>query len=217
MSTMARPRIHTEATGEALLEAAVALLREGGPDRISVRAVAEATGTSSRAVYAVFGSRQALVDAVAERGYQGLATLVDRVPVTDDPVADLVAAGVDGFRAFATAEPEIFRLTFEQVSAEVLARPRVGRAALAAYRALERRVVRAQEAGAVHRARDVETVVFAFHSACQGLASSELAAASPPRGPGFWPMLAGRDLRQVWTTALRALVTGLGSAPGEEV
>lgn len=210
---MARPRIHTEATGEALIEAAVALLRQGGLEQISVRAVAEATGTSSRAVYAVFGSRQALVDAVAERGYRALATLVDGVPVTDDPVADLVGAGVDGFRAFATAEPEIFRLTFEQVSAEVLARPPVGRAALSAYQALERRVVRAREAGAVHPSRSVETVVFAFHSACQGLASSELAAAPPPEGPGFWPMLAGQDLRQVWTTTLQALVRGLASAP----
>jgi AcrR family transcriptional regulator len=210
---MARPKIHTEATGEALLEAAVRLLREGGPDRISVRAVAEATGTSSRAVYAVFGSRQALVDAVAERGYLGLAGLVDAVPVTDDAVADLVRAGVDGFRAFATGEPEIFRLTFEQVSADVLAQPRVARAALSAYRALERRVVRAQESGGVHRERSVESVVFAFHGTCQGLASSELAAAPPPTGPGFWPMLAGRDLRALWSDTLRALVSGLGSPP----
>lgn len=214
---MARPRIHTEATGEALIEAAVALLRQGGPDHISVRAVAEATGTSSRAVYAVFGSRQALVDAVAERGYRGLAVLVDAVPVTDDPAADLVGAGVDGFRAFAMRDPEIFRLTFEQVSADVLARPRVGRAALSAYQALERRVVRAQEADGVHRARSVASVVFAFHSACQGLAASELAAAPPPAGPGFWPMLAGHDLREVWATTLQALVTGLGSPPRGQV
>lgn len=210
---MARPKVHDEATGEVLLGAAVRLLREGGPDRVSVRAVAEASGTSSRAVYAVFGSKQALVDAVAERGYRGLAALVDAVPVTDDPATDLVLAGVDGFRAFATKEPEVFRLTFEQVSAEVLGRPGVGRSALSAYQALERRVDRARECGAVHPTRSVEAVVFAFHSTCQGLASSELAAAPPPAGPGFWPMLAGRDLRQVWSDTLRALVTGLASPP----
>jgi AcrR family transcriptional regulator len=208
---MARPKVHDAATGEALLDAALDLLREGGPGRISVRAVAEATGTSSRAVYAVFGSKQALVDALAERGYRGLSDLVDAVPVTDDAAADLVRAGADGFRAFAIGEPEIFRLTFEQVSAEVLARPRVGRAALGAYQALERRVVRAQQAGTVHRSRSVESVVFAFHSTCQGLASAELAAAPPPRGPGFWPMLAGRDLRPVWADTLGALVTGLAT------
>lgn len=205
--------MHDEATGEVLLTAAARLLREGGPDRISVRAVAEASGTSSRAVYAVFGSLQGLVDALAERGYRGLAQRVDAMPVTDDPATDLVLVGVDGFRAFATAEREIFRLTFEQVSAEVLAQPRVVRAALGAYRALERRVVRAQEAGEVHPDRSVESVVFAFHSTCQGLASSELAAAPPPVGQGFWPMLAGRDLRQVWTETLRALVAGLALPP----
>lgn len=199
-----------------LVDTAVGLLREGGPDRISVRAVAEASGTSSRAVYAVFGSKQALVDAVAERGYQGLAALVDAVPVTDDPARDLVGAGVDGFRVFATGDPAIFRLTFEQVSAEVLAQPRVARAALGAYRALERRVARAQQSGAVHPGRTVEAVVFAFHSACQGLASSELAAAPPPDGPGFWPMLVHDGLRQVWTDALTALVAGLAAPPPTE-
>jgi hypothetical protein len=77
-------------------------------------------------------------------------------------------------------------------------------------------VVRAQEAGGVHPSRGVETVVFSFHSACQGLASSELAAVPSPEGPGFWPMLARHDLREVWTTTLQALVTGLGAAPAGE-
>lgn len=213
LSSMARPKVHDEATGEVLVEAAVALLRDGGPERISVRAVAEASGISTRSVYAVFGSKQALVDAVAEQGYRGLAALVNAVPVSDDPAADLVRVGVEGFREFATREREVFRLTFEQVSARVLAQPRVARAALSAYRALATRVERARAAGAVHPRRSTEATVFAFHSACQGLATSELAAEPPPAGPGFWPMLADADLGQIWAGTLQALVAGLALPP----
>ena len=88
---MARPRVHDRDTGEVVLDRALGILRAAGPEAISVRAVADAAGTSTRAVYAVFGSKQALVDALAERGYRRLAELVAAVRETDDPVADLVA------------------------------------------------------------------------------------------------------------------------------
>lgn len=210
---MARPKVHDEASGELLLDAAAALLRAGGPAAVSVRAVADASGRSFRGVYAVFGSKQALMDALAERGYRSLARRVRDVASTADPLGDLVRAGIDGFRGFATDEPEIFRLTFEQVSAQVLEQRQVARAAYDSYQALAERVRRARELGAIDPGRSDEACVFAFHSLCQGLASSELAARPTPVGPGFWPMARHLDLAAVWGDALTGLVEGFRSAP----
>ena len=198
-----------------LLDSAAGLLRAGGPAAVSVRAVAEASGTSFRAVYAVFGSKRALIDALAERGYRSLVARTSAIDATGDPRRDLVRAGAVAFREFALEEPEMFRLTFEQVSAEVLGHDRVAEAALDAYRALRVSVRRARAAGAVHPDRSEESCCFAFHSACQGLAASELAAQAPPRGPGFWPMVADVDLAALWRDALGSLVEGFAAPPGE--
>lgn len=208
MADMARPTIHGEDSVDDLLDAAATLLRAGGPDAVSVRAVADGSGRSSRAVYALFGSKQALIDALAERGYRALAERVNAVPAAGDPAGELVAAGVVGFRSFALGDPQIFRLTFEQVSAEVLSQPRVGRAAYQAFAALHARVEALRAAGGVHPERSVAECVFAFHALCQGLAAGELSAVPAPDGPGFWPMMSGADYPGVWSRALQALVGG---------
>ena len=200
---MARPRVHDRETGEVVLDRALGILRAAGPEAISVRAVAAAAGTSTRAVYAVFGSKQALVDALAERGYRRLTELVGAVPETDDPVAGLVAAGVDGFRAFALEEPALFRLTFERVSADLLAQESVSHAAADSYRALRRWVRRLRAAGGVHADRSDEWCCFAFHATCLGLASSEVASWSPPDGPGMWTRLVdASQLEHIWLDTL---------------
>jgi AcrR family transcriptional regulator len=212
---MARPRVHDQETAAVLLDSAAGLLRAGGPGAVSVRAVADASGTSFRAVYAVFGSKRALIDALAERGYRSLVARVSGSEPTDDARRDLVLAGAVGFRSFAIEEPEMFRLSFEQVSAEVLGHERVGKAAVDAYRALRAWVRRARDAGVIHRDRSDESCCFAVHAICQGLAASELAAQPPPDGPGFWPMMVDVDLAAVWRDALGGLVESFASPPGD--
>jgi AcrR family transcriptional regulator len=213
LSSVGRRRVHDQATGEALLDEALMLLRKGGPPAVSVRAVADAAGTSARAVYTVFGSMQGLIDALAERGYQRLAGLVNGVAPTEDPASDLVTAGVQGFRTFALEEPALFRLTFEQVSAELLAHEPVARAGYDSYRALRARVRRLRDAGGVHPHRTDVACCFAFHATCQGLASSELASWQPPRGPGFWAMVDAYDLAPVWHDTLTGLVQRFHLSP----
>ena len=53
---MARPAKHDAHTRAALLDAAEQLLAEGGPDAVTVRAVADRIGESTRAVYSQFAS-----------------------------------------------------------------------------------------------------------------------------------------------------------------
>lgn len=209
---MGRPREHDEATGEALLDAAEDLLAVGDPGAVTVRAVAREVGVPTRAVYTLFDSKEGLLEALAARGYQVLAARVAAVDPTDDPAADLVTAGIEGFRAFALDRPGLFRLTFERVATEVLADSRALRAADGSYAALVRWVRRAQEAGAIDD-RPEQEVAFAFHACCLGLATSELSREPPPVGSSFWRPVADIDGLVLWRRALAALVDGF--APRE--
>ena len=204
---MGRPREHDE-HADALLDEAEALLAAGGPDAISVRAVADAVGTTTRAVYSVFGSKAGLLQALAIRGYRLLTGYVRGLEPTGDAAADLVNAGLFGFRRFATERPQLFRLTFERVLPDLTASPDVGPAAIASYDALVGWIERARSAGLIDERPDAE-VAFAFHALCQGLASGELAREPPPVGANFWRHARHLDAEHVWRGALEALIAGM--------
>ncbi|MGH7703993.1 MAG: TetR/AcrR family transcriptional regulator, partial [Gemmatimonadales bacterium] len=69
---MGRPKLHGEETRERLLAAAGRLVAEGGPQALGVRQVALEAGTSTRAVYTLFGSRGGLVQAIYAEGWVAL-------------------------------------------------------------------------------------------------------------------------------------------------
>ncbi|MBJ7356876.1 helix-turn-helix domain-containing protein [Nocardioides sp.] len=209
---MGRPREHDDGTAAGLLDAGEELLAAGGPSAVTVRAVAQAQDTTTRAVYSLFGGKPGLVEQLAGRGYDVLTDLVSSLPETDDPAADLVAAGVHGFRVFATERPHLFRLTFERVTADTVRDEDVQARARASYTALTRWVNRAQEAGVVDD-RPTAAVAYEFHSLCVGLATTGLSRRPPPDGPGFWATLADWSDEDLWRAALTALVRGM--APGD--
>lgn len=209
---MARPVKHDARTREAVLDAAEELLAAGGPDAVTVRAVADRIGESTRAVYSQFGSMAALMGSLGARGFQMVADLVDEQPVTADPLADLVEVGAVAFRSFALTRPHLFRITFHQVSVEIVRQPEAGPALAAAYASLSSRFERAIAAGLLPD-RPVIEYAFAFHSFTSGLAANELSREPPPLGASFWPMAAEVDLPALWRTSLGAFVAGL-SRPG---
>jgi len=100
---MGRRRVHGHQTRLALLAAAEALVARDGVAALSVRGVAEAVGTSTRAVYSIFGSKEALVRGLATHAFELLMQAVDAIDLTQDPIADLHAALALGFRPFALA------------------------------------------------------------------------------------------------------------------
>jgi AcrR family transcriptional regulator len=59
---------------EAAISAAFALVAAGGETALSLRRVAEAVGVAHRSLYNHFADREALVDAVAEAGFEALAS-----------------------------------------------------------------------------------------------------------------------------------------------
>jgi len=196
---MGRPPLHDDETRAKLLAVAEQLLTDNGPDAVSVRAVAHGVGTSTRAVYTVFGSKEGLLVVLAEHGFDLLGELVRQIPVTADPVADLVAAGMDGFRSWALAHPALYRLTFDRMMTGTDADRRVNDAAMAALEQLRARVVRAADAGLLGD-HAIEDVISQFHALCEGIVTVELRGMVPPER-------ATRLARSAFTALLRGMNT----------
>jgi AcrR family transcriptional regulator len=131
MSSGPRPgrRYHHGDLRNALVDAAIALAREGGPDAVVLREVARRTGVSAAAAYHHFAGHEDLVQAVKQRSLDLLAEQMRSALAQEPAVAqDEAPAGArdevpanarDRVRAlgaaylrFAAEEPGLYRLTF---------------------------------------------------------------------------------------------------------
>jgi AcrR family transcriptional regulator len=193
---MGRTRVHDEATGSALLDAAEKIVEAEGLRALTVRRVAEETGTTTRAVYASLGSKQALLSGLGVRAFDMLGAMVERLPLTSDPAADLVAAGTFGFRPFALNHPALFRIGVQQTSVPSDVTSTIVPAAERALTALHRRIARLRDAGRLG-ARALPEAAWEFHAACEGLAAFELRCIIPPE-----------QGQRLWNDTLSALVSG---------
>jgi AcrR family transcriptional regulator len=202
-----RPKEHDEATAAALLDASERILEAEGLDALSVRRVADEVGTTTRAVYSLFGSKEGLLGSLGAHAFDILGELVGAQRLTQDTAADLARAGL-AFRRFALEHPALFRLAVLRVLTDTTTSRQFGAAAARAFAVLESRVQRVKDAGLLGD-RDVYEVACEFHALCEGLASVELRGTLRPR----------HSFERVWKDALTALVTGLtyGERPTTQV
>lgn len=198
ISRMGRPREHNEQTAVALLEAAERIVEEAGLDALSVRGLADAAGTTTRAVYSLFGSKDRLVVALAADAFEKLGAAVAALETTDDPAADLVDAGVLVFRRFAIGHPSLFRIAVQRTVGPPSLAADVANAAGDAFAGLEFRVARVERAGLLGH-RTVRDATCEFHALCEGLAAVELRGSMTTVG------------ERIWRDALTALVTGFAA------
>jgi AcrR family transcriptional regulator len=193
VSSVGRPREHGEETRTALLDAAERLIDKGGPDAASVRAVADEVGTTTRAVYSVFGSKQGLLEALATRLFEELNRAIEALPETEDPATDLVEGALQAWRKTVLAHPSLYRLVFLRVVPDLELGPDFGQVAYDALARLQARVARVVPDG-----RTLHERTLAFHALTEGLASMEV------RGQ----MLDEVNAELVWREALTSLVRG---------
>src|SRR6478609_3397144 len=100
-----RKSYHHGALGSALIEAGIALAREGGPDRVVLREAARAAGVSHSAAYRHFTDRDALLAEVSKYARKELAAKMrQRVNRTNDPRKRLQAVGT-AYVDFALTQP----------------------------------------------------------------------------------------------------------------
>jgi AcrR family transcriptional regulator len=107
-----RKPYHHGSLRSALIEASIALAREGGPDRVILREAARAAGVSHSAAYRHFADREALLAEVARFARKELAAeMRRRVNRAKDPRRRLRAVGT-AYIDFALTEPGLFRTAF---------------------------------------------------------------------------------------------------------
>ena len=107
-----RKPYHHGALNSALVEASIALAREGGPDRVILREAARAAGVSHSAAYRHFADREALLAEVARHARSELAAeMRRRVARAKGPRQRLRAVGT-AYIDYALREPGLFRTAF---------------------------------------------------------------------------------------------------------
>jgi len=96
----------------ACIQAGIRLVEDGGPDAVTIRGVARLAGVSHQAPLHHFRSREALLHAIAERGFEMLIDRLDReLPGDPGPTAALRAYGLS-YVLHAREHPGLFQLMF---------------------------------------------------------------------------------------------------------
>jgi AcrR family transcriptional regulator len=166
-----RVKSHTEELAARLLDVTARLLAAHGPGGVTTRAVAAAAGTSTTAVYSLYGGKSGLFQAVYVAGYGRLAESLQQVDASDRPAADLIALA-HAYRASALEDPHLYELLFgRRVLGFVLDEDALA-AARQAQQPLRQAVRRCQEARAL--TGDENDLVIGLWAALHGLVSLEL-------------------------------------------
>lgn len=173
---MPRPRKRDyETLRRELIDAGGRLLAEEGPAALSTRRVAQATGTSTTAVYNLFGDKAGLVREMFLEGFDRLTAAFAAVPRTGDPAADLLALG-DAYRANARDNPHLYELMFGRPVPEFRPDAEAGRRIQPTFDALIAACARCVEAG-VFTPAEPYAIAVQLNAMAHGLASLELRGA----------------------------------------
>jgi AcrR family transcriptional regulator len=184
---MGRPKEHDQATRERLLEAAERLSATQGWEALTVRGIAKEAGTSTRAVYALFGSKQGLEQALHEVMFTRLRDLIQGRERSDDPRQDLINLAL-AYRQWAIERPERYVLAMHRFVGRAR-RPRSPEGVAvsqAALKELRDAVKRCHDAGMLVDQRDPEGVVTLMRANVHGLAEFENLGLLAPDPEAYW-------------------------------
>jgi AcrR family transcriptional regulator len=193
---MGRRREHDEKTATALLDAAERTIAEDGLNALSLREVANDAGTTTRAVYSLFGSKDGLLVALGVRAFNLLQREIAALPATGRPSNDLVEVALI-FRRFALEHPALFSIAFHRADPAIW--PRFRAEAMEALAVLDKRFEPLADADLLG-GRSVSEAAMQFNALCEGVAWSEL------RGNPLTP-----DPERFWRHAFHALITGFAA------
>lgn len=207
-----RPRKRAYHHGDlrrALLDQALALAAERGPEALTLRAAARRAGVTEAAPYRHFKSKDALVAALAEEGFDVLLQRVRRALARAPrrSLARLTALGVAYLR-FALEHPAHFRVMFGRDLARSHGFRGVGELAQACFAELMGEVSRAQRTGDVP-GRDPRPPALALWSALHGLASLQADGLLERQG-----LTRGHGARALARSVVSSLWVGLARRKG---
>jgi AcrR family transcriptional regulator len=205
---VARPKVHDEALRTRLLDEAGRLLSREGPAGLSLRRLAADVGTSTTAVYSLFGGKPGLVRALYLEAFGRFGARLAEVPRTDDPLTDLVRLGL-AYRESALADPHLYAVMFGHVIPEFEPEPDDAAMSLATMDALVDAVGAAVGAGLLVDA-DPEVIVVSLWAQAHGVVSLELGGAMPPEFD------VAANYQRVLAAALRGWLRHPDADPGRD-
>jgi AcrR family transcriptional regulator len=188
-------------TRDRIIEAAAALLAEGGREAVSTRAVGAAAGVQAPTIYRLFGDKQGLLDAVAGHAFAGYVRSKSTLARTADPVDDL-RRGWDLHVGFGLAHPAFYALVYGE--------PRPGVETPAAREAaaiLAGQVRRIAEAGRLRVSE--ERAAHLIHAAGSGMTFTLIALPPEQRDPALSVLAREAVLAAVTTDAPTPTDAGL--------
>ena len=206
---MGRPREHDANTAVALLDAAERIVQAEGLEALTVRRVASEVGTTTRAVYSVFSSKEGLIVALGRRAFEILGDGLASFPQTDDPAADLIEGTIAVFRRFAIEHPTLFQIALQRPPSSQI-KAGFTDAQAEALAGLEARIERLHAAGLLG-GRPVWAVLCVFDALCEGLAALELRGILRLQLPDAVAATGDGVEEQIWRDALTALVRGFAA------
>jgi AcrR family transcriptional regulator len=161
-----------------LLAAAERMLRERGLQELSLRELAREVGVSHAAPRRHFPDRQALLDALAESGFERLgAELRSAADQAGKDFQPRLRATAAAHIRFATADPVLLDLMFASKHRET--EPHLHRAMASAFSVMMELIVQGQAAGLL-TAGDPESVGLVLFSTIQGIAALQTAGMIAP-------------------------------------
>jgi len=200
---MPRPKQRTPELRERVLRAAVDMLTTEGVASFTTRRVAEEAGTSTPAVYELFGDKAGLVREMFFEGFRMLYRRLGELSSSADPRADMIAV-IPVLRAFAQDNPALARLMFSTAFAEFDPGPSERQAGAAVREFIVCRVRRCTDAGVIDG--DPADIAHVLLAVAQGLILQETAG---------WLGTSRASMDRRWDLAATALASGLSSAsPG---
>jgi len=197
---MPRPKQRTPQLRDRVLRAAVDMLTSNGVRGFTTRKVAEGAGTSTPAVYELFGDKAGLVREMFFEGFRMLYRRLDELGATEEPRADMVAV-IPVLREFAQDHPGLACLMFSRPFAEFDPGPSERQAGAAVREFIVARVRRCVDAGIISgNPADIAHILLAI---AQGLIMQETAG---------WLGTSSASMNRRWNLATAALVNGLSPA-----
>lgn len=110
--TSRREKLRAETLAE-IKEHAAAQLAAGGPEAVSLSAIARAMRMSGPGLYRYFASREALLTSLVTDSYDALAEALDQAGADRDAEpGEYFRAVADAYRAWATGNPHRYQLIF---------------------------------------------------------------------------------------------------------
>ncbi len=201
---MPRAKQRTPEMRERVLQAAMDMLASDGVAEFTTRRLAQHAGTSTPAVYELFGDKAGLVREVFFEGFRLLRQYLDEVRPSQDPRAELISV-IKLLRMFAREHSVLADLMFSRPFADFDSGPAERRAGDEVRLFIVAAVRRCVRAGVLEGDEvDIAHVIVAM---AQGLAGQETAG---------WLGTSQESRDRRWDLAVTALLDGLRPASGGE-